>query len=473
MSDTPARGDRPKVPLLNDPRFRGVVWQVVLSLAVGVLLYAAVNNAAGNMHARGIPTNFDFWDRTSGFDVNLALIPYSALSTYGRAFWVGLLNTLLVAGIGVVLTTIVGFTIGIMRLSSNWVLRKSATVYVETLRNVPLLLQLLFWYNAILSPLPGPRGSLALPSLVWHTPGVITVILAVAAGAAAIVLPRLARGAPASSLRAFMAPALGPLLLLFALGILFAGTGPIGGQQNSGLLQWGDPAGIYLNNRGLFLPDIHFEAGSGWIAGSLFIALIASVAFVLWARRRQADTGAQSPIFLVVLGLVVVLPLIAFLASGRPVSLDTPVLRGFNFQGGLRVLPEFVALLLGLVLYTATFIGEIVRSGIQAVASGQSEAAAALGLRKSVTLRLVVIPQAMRVIIPPLTNQYLNLTKNSSLAVFVGYPDLVQVFAGTVLNQTGAAVQVIAITMAVYLVISLATSALMDIYNRRMALQER
>ena len=473
MSAPPIHGDRPKIPLLHDPRFRGFVWQAALTIAVVVLIYLAVTNAATNMRARGIPTNFDFWDRTSGFDVNLTLISYSAVSTYGRAFWVGLLNTLLVAGVGVVLATALGFALGVMRLSSNWVLRKFATVYVETLRNVPLLLQLLFWYNAILSPLPGPRASLALPGLSLALPSAAAFALALVAGLAALALVRLGKQAEAASALAGVAPLAVPLLSFASLAVLLLGLGPFGGAPDSGVLRWGAPAGVYLNNRGLFLPDIVLQPGAGGVGAALLVGLAASLGFWLWARRRQAQSGVQSPVLLVTLGLVVLLPLLAFLALGRPVALDMPVLRGFNFQGGMRVLPEFVALVLGLVLYTATFIGEIVRAGIQSVARGQSEAAHALGLKPGVTLRLVVIPQAMRVIVPPLTNQYLNLTKNSSLAVFVGYPDLVQVFAGTVLNQTGAAVQVIAITMAVYLVISLVTSGLMDLYNRRMALQER
>ena len=363
--------------------------------------------------------------------------------------------------------------LGVMRLSSNWVLRKFATIYVETLRNVPLLLQLLFWYNAILSPLPGPRASLALPGLSLGWPGVPVLCVALVAGVAAVVLSRLGKRAQPASALAVTAPICVPLLAFISLAVLLGGFGLVGGIADAGLLRWGAPAGVYLNNRGLFMPEAHLEPGATGVGVALVFAVLAAIAYGVWARRRQAQTGAQSPTVLVGLGLVIMLPLLAFFALGRPIALDYPVLRGFNFQGGLRVLPEFVALVLGLVLYTATFIGEIVRAGIQSVARGQSEAAHALGLRPGATLRLVVIPQAMRVIVPPLTNQYLNLTKNSSLAVFVGYPDLVQVFAGTVLNQTGAAVQVIAITMAVYLVISLATSWLMDLYNRRMALQER
>lgn len=390
----------PKVSPFYDPRVRGLVYQVALVGAVAFLLWGAIANAVANMRARNIPTSFDFWNNTAGFDINFTLIPYSATSTYGQAFWVGLLNTLLVAGIGIVFATIIGFIVGVARLSSNWIVAKLALVYVESIRNVPLLLQLLFWYNAILKPLPGPRDSIVVPGL---------------------------------------------------LGNPFA----------------------YINNRGLILPDPKFGEGIGLVGYALLLALALTIAFASWAGRVQRATGARKPVWLVGALLILGLPALTFWAIGSPLTLEYPVLRGFNFNGGLRVLPELVALLLGLVIYTAAFIAEIVRAGIQSVSRGQTEAARALGLRAGPMLRLVIIPQAMRVITPPLTNQFLNLTKNSTLAVFIGYPDLVQIFAGTVLNQTGAAVQVIAITMTVYLVISLATSLLMGLYNRRLALRER
>ena len=392
--ETPAHA-KPRIPPWYDPRIRGLVVQAALFVILVFGAYEIISNTRTNMVQRGIPLGFDFWNRSAGFDINLALIDYSALSTYGRAFWVGLLNTLLVAGIGIALATLLGFTIGVARLSKNFVVAKLATIYVETLRNIPLLLQLLFWYNGALKPLPAPRNAIA-----------------------------------------------------------------VGG-------------GIFLHNRGLTVPAPQFGAGSQYVVAALALAVAAALAYRQWARHVQRATGSQKPVALVSLLLVVIVPLVVFFAAGRPIGLDYPQLHGFNFVGGLRVLPEFVALLLGLALYTATFIAEIVRAGILSVSKGQSEAAAALGLRPQQILKLVVLPQAMRVIIPPLTNQYLNLTKNSSLAVFIGYPDLVQIFAGTVLNQTGAAVQVIAITMAVYLALSLVTSLGMGLYNRRMALRER
>jgi general L-amino acid transport system permease protein len=387
--------ERPSVSLLYNPRFRGLVWQAILILIVGFLTYEAVVNAATNMRARGIPTDFAFWDRVASFDINQTLITYSATSTYGRAFMVGLLNTLLVAAIGVVLATVLGFFIGIARLSKNFVVSKLAAIYVEIMRNTPLLLQLLFIYNAVLKPLPNPRDSISFG------------------------------------------------------------------------------AGIYLNNRGLVLPDPKFAEGAGFILLAGFGGILASVFFKIYAKRRQAQTGEILPVGWISAALILVPPILVYFLAGQPVSFEMPVLRGFNFAGGMRVLPEFVALVLGLSIYTAAFIAEIVRAGILSVSHGQTEAAQSLGLSRGQTLKLVIIPQALRVIVPPLTNQFLALTKNSSLAVFIGYPDLVQVFAGTVLNQTGAAVQVIAITMAVYLVISLITAFFMNLYNRRMALVER
>jgi general L-amino acid transport system permease protein len=380
---------------IYDPKIRGYVFQVILVIILAGLIYAVVENTRANLAAHNITSGFDFFSRVSGFDINQTLIAYSATATYGRAFLVGLLNTLLVSAIGIVLTTLLGFVIGIARLSTNFMISKLAAMYVEAVRNVPLLLQLLFWYNAVLKPLPSPRQSIA-----W-------------------------------------------------------------------------PGGIFLNNRGLLFPMPVFEPGAWLVGASVVLGILASIAYAISARRRQKATGAQSPVGLVSLGLIVGLPLVAFFWLGQPITLNFPVLKGFNFAGGFQILPEFVALLLGLVVYTAAFIAEIVRAGILAVSKGQTEAASAVGLRPRQTLKLIVIPQAMRVIIPPLTSEYLSLTKNSSLAVFIGYPDLVNVFAGTVLNQTGQALEVMLITMLVYLVISLATSAFMNWYNSRYALVER
>jgi general L-amino acid transport system permease protein len=386
----------PKVALLYDPKVRSIAYQVLLCGVIVFLAWSAVRNAADNLERAHIASGFGFWNQTSGFDISQTLIDYSAQSgTYGRAFWVGLLNTLLVAAIGIVLATIVGFLVGIARLSKNFLLARLSAGYVELIRNVPLLLQLLFWYNAVLKALPDLRDS-------WTLPG-----------------------------------------------------------------------NIYLNNRGFFSPYPIFAPGIELVAGAFVVGVVGAIAFARYAKKKQERTGEQSPVALVALGLIVGLPIIAFFVAGMPATLEFPEKGRFNIRGGLEILPEFVALLIGLVLYTGAFIAEVVRAGIMAVSKGQSEAAGALGLRNGPTLKLVVIPQAMRVIIPPLTNQYLNLTKNSSLAVFVGYPDLVQIFTGTVLNQTGQAVEVVMITMAVYLSISLVTSMAMNWYNSRIALVER
>ena len=386
---------RAQASFWSDPRVRGVVTQAALVLVVGAVFWAGGRNALLNMRARGIPVDFGFWSNPAGFEINQRLVPYSALSTYGEAFVVGLVNTLLVAAIGLVLATLLGFAIGVARLSQNWIVARLATIYVEAIRNVPLLLQLLFWYNAVLKPLPQPRQSLALPG------------------------------------------------------------------------------GVFLNNRGFMLPEPHAAPGFLLVVGALVVGILATLAAWVFSRRMIAQTGRGAPMGLLAIGFLIGLPLLAFALTGAPLSFTPPVLKGFNFAGGVPIYPELVALLLGLTLYTAAFIAEIVRAGVASVLRGQSEAARALGLHSGQTMKLVVIPQALRVIIPPLTSQYLNLIKNSSLAVFIGYPDLVQVFMGTVLNQTGAAVQVVLITMAVYLAISLVISAAMNVYNARVALVER
>jgi len=380
---------------LYDPRVRGFAYQVLLVVALVALVWSVSHNVYVNMRARDVPTGFGFWDQTAGFDINQTLIPYSSQSTYGRAFWVGLCNTALVAVLGIVLATPLGFAIGVARLSPNWILAKIAMIYVEIMRNTPLLLQLLFWYNAVLKALPAPRQSISV------------------------------------------------------LGLVF------------------------LNNRGLYAPRPEFAAGAEWIALALAVGIVGALAWRSWARRRQALTGEQSPVGAVAALLCLGLPVAAYFAVGRPIDLDLARLSGFNLRGGVQISPELAALIFGLVTYTAGFIAEIVRAGVLGVSRGQSEAAAALGLRRGLTMKLVVIPQAMRLITPPLTSQYLNIVKNSSLAVFIGYPDLVQIFAGTVLNQTQAAVQVMAITMGVYLAISLAVAFLLNVYNARQALKER
>lgn len=383
-----------KPPLWNDPKIRSIVFQVIALCAVLGFFYYIFQNTLFNMEKRGIKTGFSFLNNEAGFGILMSLIPYDETHTYGRTFFVGLLNTVLVSVLGIFFATIIGFIVGVARLSNNWLIAKIAAVYVEVLRNIPLLLQIFFWYIAVLQALPLPRQSITF-------------------------------------------------------------------------------AGMAINNRGFAIPSPIFEQGFGIVLTTFVAAIIGSFFLVRWSRRRKEETGQEFPTFWSVLGLIIGLPLIVFLATGMPIKLEFPELRGFNYRGGFNVIPELMALLWALTLYTASFIAEIVRSGILAVSHGQSEAAQALGLRNTTTLRLVVIPQALRVIIPPLTSQYLNLAKNSSLATAIGYPDLVSVFMGTTLNQTGQAVEIVAMTMAVYLCISLSISVVMNTYNKRIALTER
>jgi len=453
-----------KASLLYDPKIRGYVYQFALLAIVGFLIYSAASNAIENLRAQKIASGFGFWHNASGFDVNQKLITYEASTgTYGRAFWVGLLNTLLVASIGIVLATFLGFFVGVARLSSNWVVAKIAMVYVEVIRNLPLLLQLFFWYNAVLKPLPNPRQSIDLHFVALGWPSLLLTGLCAIGAGLGWLLYRSSDKLAGSEREQGLIKAVSGIVLLIAVGIWLLYSGilrPIS-------------SGFLLNNRGLYVPDPQLGPGGNLIVWAFLLGIVATFLFRRWAHKQQAATGKQYPIGQVALSLIVVLPLLIYFALGRPISFVYPELAGFNLRGGIQIFPEFVALLLGLTTYTAGFIAEVVRAGILAVSRGQTEAANALGLRSGPTLKLVVIPQAMRVIIPPLTSNYLNLTKNSSLAVAIGYPDLVQVFTGTVLNQTGQAVEVVAITMAVYLTISLVTSLFMNIYNKRMALVER
>jgi general L-amino acid transport system permease protein len=370
--------------------------QVGIVVVIAGLIYGAVVDAAQNLARAHIASGFGFWNNTAGFDISQTLIAYSAsTSTFGRAFWVGLLNTLLVAAIGIILATVLGLIVGLARLSNNWLVARLAGGYVELVRNIPLLLQLFFWYNAVLKSLPQLRGSVALPG------------------------------------------------------------------------------GGILNNRGLFLPRPEFVPHFSVAIAALLVGIATAITLVVFANRRRDRTGEEMPTLWPVVGFVVVLPLAVFALAGFPLAFSVPQMGRFNVSGGVEIIPEFAALVLALTVYTAAFIAEVVRAGVQAVSGGQIEAAQALGLRSGATLRLVVLPQAMRVIVPPLTSQYLNLIKNSSLAVAIGYPDLVQIFAGSVLNITGQAVEVIAITMGVYLAISLFTSFLMNLYGRATAIAER
>jgi general L-amino acid transport system permease protein len=395
LTDTERAPPTPRVALHNNPKVRAFFYQLVLLAAVLWFGYEFALNAKANLDSQKIASGFGFLDQAAGFGVSQSLIPYSEQDTYRRVFFVGLLNTLLVSGVGIVLATVLGFLIGIARLSPNWLLARLAGGYVELIRNLPLLFQILFWYLAVLGTLPGPRQSLSL---------------------------------------------------------------------------FGE---VFINNRGILVPRPIFGAGSEFVLVVLLLAIAATIWLRIWAVRRQNRTGEPFPMLWTGLGLVIGVPALVLALLGFPITFEVPQLRGFNFVGGIRLTPEFIALLIALTTYTAAFIAEVVRAGILAVSPGQTEAAFALGLRRGLTLRLVVIPQALRVIVPPLTNQYLNLTKNSSLAIATGYPDLFAVFAGTTLNQTGQAIEIIAITMAVYLVISLITSALMNWYNAHIRVAER
>jgi general L-amino acid transport system permease protein len=367
----------------------GVVLQAVFVLILIWVGYEVYVNASGNLETQHIATGFGFLSNNAGFDINQTLISYSGADTYFRVFLVGLLNTILVSLISIFFATVLGVTVALGRLSPNWLMSRVAGAYVEIVRNLPLLFQMLFWYLAVLAALPAPRQSVSL------------------------------------------------------LGILF------------------------LNNRGLIIPRPIGEAGFDPFLIAALLAIGLSIGIHHYARRQLFLKGRVIRVWPYVLGLLIGLPLVTVLVFGVPFKIDLPELKGFNFAGGVRVVPELVALAIALSTYTAAFIAETVRSGILAVHKGQMEAGLSLGLSRGEVLRLIVMPQALRVILPPLTSQYLSLTKNSSLAVAIGYPDLVSVFAGTALNQTGQAIEIIAITLAVYLALSLFTSAVMNFYNWR------
>jgi general L-amino acid transport system permease protein len=385
----------------------GFALQIVFVAAVVWIGYEIVANAQANLEAQRITSGFGFLGNTAGFDVSQNLIPYSGSDTYTRVFFVGLLNTLLVSIIGIFFATVIGFLVALGRLSPNWLLARISGGYVELIRNLPLLFQILFWYLAVLAALPGPRQSIKFPSSFGYDD------------------------------------------FLHFIGVPI--PTPI----------------IFLSNRGLVIPRPVGNLGFEPFVVATLIAIVAAILLWRYARRQLFQSGRVLKVWPYVLGLLIGLPLVAVLIFGAPVRFEIPELKGFNFAGGSRVIPEFVALTLALSLYTAAFIAEIARAGILSVHKGQMEAGSSLGLHRGSVLRLIVIPQAMRVILPPLTNQYLNLTKNSSLAVAIGYPDLVSVFAGTTLSQTGQAIEIIGITMAVYLLISLVTSAIMSFYGWR------
>ncbi|HBZ14622.1 amino acid ABC transporter permease [Candidatus Pantoea floridensis] len=379
----------------GNPTVRAWLYQIIAIVAVLAVVGYLIHNTVINLANRGITSGFGFLDRSAGFGIVQHLIDYSEGDTYARVFMVGLTNTLLVSALCIVFASILGFAIGLARLSENWLLRKLSNIYIETFRNIPPLLQIFFWYFAVLRNLPGPR----------------------------------------QALNAF------------------------------------DVA--FVSNRGLYIPWPEYAPGTWPFLIALALAVLCCVALFRFNRKHQLKTGQLRRTWPAAVGLIVLLPLIAHTLFGAAMHWDVPELRGFNFRGGFVMIPELAALTLALSVYTSSFIAEVIRAGIQSVPHGQNEAARSLGLPNPVTMRQVIIPQAMRVIIPPLTSQYLNIVKNSSLAAAIGYPDMVSLFAGTVLNQTGQAIETIAITMAVYLIISLIISLLMNLYNRKIALVER
>lgn len=395
MSDTARLKPISQVPAWRNPRVRGAVFQLLaLGMVVGVG-WVLFQNTLTNMEKRGITTGFDFLFEESGFGILMSLIEFDETHSYGRTFFVGLLNTILVSVMGVILATALGFVMGVARLSSNWLISKMAAVYIETFRNIPLLLQIFFWYFSVLAALPSPRNAINLGD--W----------------------------------------------------------------------------LFIHLRGVNMPGPVPQDGFGYVTVAFLLAIVGAIWLKRWSDKRLDDTGQTFPAIWAGFGLVIGVPLVVFGLAGAPLTWEMSTLTGLNFRGGITIIPELIALWLALSIYTAAFIAEIVRSGILAVSHGQTEAARALGLRNGPTLRLIVIPQSLRVIIPPLTSQYLNLIKNSSLATAIGYPDLVAVFMGTTLNQVGQAVEIVAMTMGVYLTLSLSVSAFMNWYNKRIALVER
>jgi len=383
------------VSFLRDEKVRGIIYQLITIIGFVMLVMYIAHNTAHNIEARGIKTGFDFLNSPSGFDITETPIPYDSHHTHWDVFKVGLINTLIVSFFGIILASMLGLIIGVARLSKNWLISRLAATYVETFRNIPLLLQILFWYNVVLAAMPSVRHSYSFFD------------------------------------------------------------------------------SIFINQRGVFLPKPIFTDGAGYIGIAFVVAIIIGWFIHRWAKNKHLETGKNYPTFFINLAILIVLPTVAYFIAGKPVHFDYPHLKGFNFAGGKTYTPEFLALLFALSIYTATFIAEAVRSGIEAVSKGQKEAAQSLGLTKMQSLKFVILPQAIRISIPPIINQYLNLIKNSSLAAAIGYPELVTVFAGTSLNVTGQALEIIAITMGTYLIISLVVSMVLNWFNKKMKIKER
>lgn len=379
----------------NNPKNRSIIYQILLLIGLGYFFYTIVTNTLNNMEARGIKSGYDFLSTTAGFDILMSLIPYDATHTYLHTFYAGLLNTLLVSAISIVLCTFLGFIMGIAYFSKNWIIQKLAVIYVETFRNIPLLLQVFFWYFAVLATLPSTRESLHIGEV------------------------------------------------------------------------------IFLNVRGLFIPSLIGEAGSNIVYGAMGLAIAAVIFLRRWVKQKQALTGEQFPLLMISLAILFGLPLLATVITGFPFTWDLPALKGFNFRGGITVIPELMALATALSVYTGAFIAEAVRAGIQSVPHGQTEAARSIGLPEKRIMSLIIVPQALRVIVPLLNSEYQSLVKNSTLSTAIGYPGLFSVFAGTALNQTGQAIEIIFMTMAVYFFVNMVISFIMNRVNDSVSLSER
>ncbi|WP_221798416.1 amino acid ABC transporter permease [Oceanobacter mangrovi] len=390
-----AKGQGSAPAFYNNPHNRAIFYQVVLVLVLGYFIYTIINNTLINMEDRGIKTGFDFLTTTAGFDILMSLVEYDASHTYFDTFIVGLLNTILVSIIGIFFATIIGFIMGVAYFSHNWLIRKLSVVYVEIFRNIPLLLQIFFWYFAVLSALPNARNSLSL------------------------------------------------------------------GEA------------LFLNIRGFYMPKPLEEAGAWVVYAAIVVAIIGTWLFLRFAHKKQDLEGTQLPTFWISLAILFGLPILATLVMGVPFTLEYPELKGFNFRGGITVIPELMALVISLSIYTGAFIAEAVRAGIQSVPKGQTEAARSIGLKEGKIMKLIIVPQAMRVIVPLLNSEYQSLVKNSTLATAIGYPDLFTVFVGTSLNQTGQAIEIVFMTIAVYFAVNMCISFVMNLFNRRVALVER
>ncbi len=381
--------------LLRDRKVRGVLFQLITVIGLVLFMWYIGENTVHNIEKRGIQTGFSFLSGTAGFAINDTPIAYDETYTHGRVFLVGLLNTIIISVVVIFFSTILGLIIGVLRLSRNWLIAKISSIYIDIFRNIPILLQILFWYNVVLATLPSPRNSIKLFD------------------------------------------------------------------------------SIFINNRGFYLPKPALNSTTISVIISIFLVFVIAFFLNRWANKKHEETGKEFPVLLTTIGMLISFPVIAFFIGGANLDLSYPVLKGFNFKGGKVLYPEFLALAFALTIYTATFIAEAVRSGIEAVNKGQKEAAASIGLSSYQSLKLVVLPQAIRIAIPPTINQYLNIVKNSSLATAIGYPELVTVFAGTSLNQVGQAIEIISMTMMVYLVTSLSVSALLNWINFKMKIKER